>query len=297
MAIEPDEWLEQAIALVALGPEEATLARHLAARFGRATLHIHASVLRAAPPLPPRSWTAPTEFSFTRIAERLSELFDTTPGIVTLAPVGVVVRSLAPLVQSKLRDPAIVVVDACGRYAISLLSGHEGGANSLCLAVADFLAAEPVITTTTEAKKRRIVGVGCRRGVAGSEIALAVRAALHHAGVGIETVRWLVSVDVKRGEPGLREAAQQLSLPLRFVPSVEVERWTITDSPRVRSAVGLPAVAEPASMLAGTRTRCLMKKTVLRPGVTVAIAEESLPWSESAQAAEKTGPIAPSGPS
>ncbi len=48
----------------------------------------------------------------------------------------------------------MVVVDVGARWAISLLSGHEGGANDLAVAVGNILAAEPVISTTSEALKK-----------------------------------------------------------------------------------------------------------------------------------------------
>ena len=53
---------------------------------------------------------------------------------------------------------------------MSLLSGHEGGANDLALQIANLVGAEPVITTTTEALKSVIVGVGCRRGTEAERI-------------------------------------------------------------------------------------------------------------------------------
>jgi cobalt-precorrin 5A hydrolase len=281
--IEP--WLDQPVAFVALGAEEADIARFLAKHFPRAEFHVHESIEHCAD-------SDHHERPFTKTAACLAGLFARVPGIIVLAPVGVTVRSLAPLLRSKLTDPAVVAVDAVGRYAISLLSGHEGGANRLSLVVADLLGAEPIITTTTEALKRRIVGVGCRRGVAAEEIVGAIQEALADARVSLATVRWLVSADIKRDEPGLRIAAGQLGLPLRFVSSDTIRRWSLTESPQVRRAVDLPAVAEPAAMFAGTRTQCLMHKTVLRPGITVAIAEESLPWSDLAPAAVKTEPTA-----
>ena len=63
---------------------------------------------------------------------------------------GIVVRMIAPLVKSKMFDPAVVVVDDHGRFAISLLSGHLGGANELACNVARHLNAVPVITTATD---------------------------------------------------------------------------------------------------------------------------------------------------
>ena len=58
--------------------------------------------------------------------------------------------SVAPLLQGKDRDPAVVVVDEGGRFAVSLLSGHLGGANELARRVAEALGGTPVITTATD---------------------------------------------------------------------------------------------------------------------------------------------------
>jgi cobalt-precorrin 5A hydrolase len=289
MVIAPkDRNIERAnlkpLAFVALGKEEATIGRYVAQQFGSTTFYVHRSV--------PREQNQNLqEIPYDKIADCIATLFDDVRGLVVLAPIGVVVRSIAPLLKSKLTDPAVVVVDAMGRYAVSLLSGHEGGANALSLAVADILDAEPVITTTTEAVKRYIVGVGCRRGAPAKEIEFSVRTALAQCKLTVDSVRWLASADVKRNEPGLRAAAEALSLPLRFISSEVLRRWSQTSSQLVRSAVGLPAVAEPSALQAGSRTRCLMKKTTIRPGITIAIAEESYPWSGSDQGVVRTVPI------
>ena len=109
--------------------------------------------------------------------------------MVFAVPTGVAVRAIAPLIKHKKEDPAVVVLDVVGRFAISLLSGHEGGANDLALAVGNILGAEPVITTTTEALKTVIVGVGCRRGASAQKIQEAVEAALQETGIDKAEVR------------------------------------------------------------------------------------------------------------
>ena len=50
-------------------------------------------------------------------------------GIIFFSATGIAVRTMAPFVASKKTDPAVVVIDEQGNYAISLLSGHLGGAN------------------------------------------------------------------------------------------------------------------------------------------------------------------------
>jgi cobalt-precorrin 5A hydrolase len=66
---------------------------------------------------------------------------------------GVAVRCLARHLASKWEDPAVVVVDEQGRFAISLLSGHLGGANALAKEAARILGGQPVITTASDLKE------------------------------------------------------------------------------------------------------------------------------------------------
>jgi len=72
--------------------------------------------------------------------------------IVAVMAVGIVVRLSGPLLGDKRRDPAVVVVDDAGRFAVSLLGGHGAGGNALAQAVAETLGAVPVITTASEAR-------------------------------------------------------------------------------------------------------------------------------------------------
>jgi cobalt-precorrin 5A hydrolase len=80
----------------------------------------------------------------------VGELWRQGAGLVCIMATGIVVRVVAPLLAGKDRDPAVVVVDEAGRFAISLLSGHLGGANELARDVAELLGGEAVITTATD---------------------------------------------------------------------------------------------------------------------------------------------------
>ncbi|MCX3290944.1 precorrin-3B C(17)-methyltransferase [Streptomyces sp. NEAU-H22] len=71
--------------------------------------------------------------------------------LVCFLATGAVVRLVAPLLSGKTDDPGVVCVDEGGRFAVSLLGGHAGGANELAREVGDVLGAEPVVTTATDA--------------------------------------------------------------------------------------------------------------------------------------------------
>lgn len=71
-------------------------------------------------------------------------------GFAFIMATGIVVRLVAPLLASKERDPAVVVLDEAGRCAISLLAGHLGGANRLAVELATACGGMPVITTATD---------------------------------------------------------------------------------------------------------------------------------------------------
>jgi cobalt-precorrin 5A hydrolase len=86
-----------------------------------------------------------------------AKLFDHVDGIIAVMAVGIVVRGIASLIVNKKTDPAVVVVDDLGKYAISLLSGHIGGANRLAKIIAQEIGAIPIITTATELLGRRSV--------------------------------------------------------------------------------------------------------------------------------------------
>ena len=71
-------------------------------------------------------------------------------GFVLVCATGIAVRAIAPLLADKAADPAVVVVDDGGRFAVALTGGHRGGANVLAREVAALLGAEPVVTTASD---------------------------------------------------------------------------------------------------------------------------------------------------
>lgn len=83
----------------------------------------------------------------------LPALFQAYRGLILMISLGAVVRMIAPLLKDKKTDPAVVVVDDKGQFAISVLSGHLGGANTLTREVAACLGATPVVTTASDVQQ------------------------------------------------------------------------------------------------------------------------------------------------
>jgi cobalt-precorrin 5A hydrolase len=100
---------------------------------------------------------APEKYSQTGVVpldKKLDEFFKSTynkvDAIVAVMAAGIVIRAIAPRLGNKLVDPAVIGVDASGRFVISLLSGHYGGANQLTKLIAEGIGATAVITTASD---------------------------------------------------------------------------------------------------------------------------------------------------
>ena len=126
------------IRVVALTPAGVRVAQHLCQVMAGAQCWLPAS----------RAETGAQTFDSLDVV--FSEAFAQGQSLVCIMAAGIVVRKLAPLLKSKDRDPAVLVVDEEGRFVVSLLSGHLGGANDLARRVAEDLGGTPVITTATD---------------------------------------------------------------------------------------------------------------------------------------------------
>jgi cobalt-precorrin 5A hydrolase / precorrin-3B C17-methyltransferase len=80
------------------------------------------------------------------LGEHLAAIWSQHQAFVFCLAAGAVVRLIAPLLQHKSQDPAVVVIDAQGKYVISLCSGHLGKADLLAQAIATTIGATPIIT-------------------------------------------------------------------------------------------------------------------------------------------------------
>lgn len=210
--------------------------------------------------------------------EQFAAVFRQHAQWVMIAATGIVVRFLDGLTLDKHSDPAVVVLDEAGRFAISLLSGHEGGANLTAYRVANAVGAVPVITTATEALKPLVVGIGCRKGVSAEQIAMAINQALGSR--HLNEVREIITIDLKANEPGLLEFCRLHNLPLRILASAAVMTRPGPSQPSdwVQKNIGLPGVCEPCALIADSRGTLIVAKTPLN-GVAVAIVEDKY-WTE-----------------
>ena len=298
--------------------------------------------------------------------------FDSLKGVVAdkfakyeshifVAASGIVVRMIAPQLKSKDVDPAVVVVDQNGEFAISLVSGHLGGANELARLLGDKIGAVPVITTATDcagvpsidlmAREQELLigdiglikhvnsalldgervpvydpdsfldmagldkyfvavdtveklsefrcgivvdwhvhdlpervlalyprclslGVGCRRGASADEILKLVRSVVAENGIVLESISSIGSIDAKRDEAGLLEAAAVLGLEPEFFSADELDEIEVANpSDMVMKHMGVGGVCEAAAMKLSGAKHIMVPKTK-SSRVTAAIARK-----------------------
>lgn len=114
--------------IVALSPAGAQLGQRITARLGYGEVCLSAG----------------------RTSDILAEAFVAGRPLICIMALGIVVRLLGPLTRDKTTESAVVVVDEAGRFAVSVLGGHAGGANRLTTEVASAVGAQPVITTASD---------------------------------------------------------------------------------------------------------------------------------------------------
>ncbi|MDG5802956.1 precorrin-3B C(17)-methyltransferase [Streptomyces ossamyceticus] len=97
------------------------------------------------------AWPERTRVYEGPVRDAVRRAFGECEQVVCFLATGAVVRLIAPLLADKGTDPGVVCVDEGGRFAVSLVGGHAGGANALAVEVGEVLGAEPVVTTATDA--------------------------------------------------------------------------------------------------------------------------------------------------
>lgn len=272
------------IALIAVSREGAALAARIAMALERCGLvaEVWASCDEYASAARPTAGHA-REYEGP-LADFVGTLWPTHAAVVFVMASGIAVRSIAPWVASKYEDPAVVVLDDAGRFVISLLSGHEGGANTLAEDLAQMCGAVPVVTTGTEARRGVVLGIGSRRGVTREQVLAAVDETLAGAGRDRADVRAIATIDMKAGEPGIREAADVLGVPLRVVSRERIRAMqeALREPTFAEEVTGVAAVCVPAALMSDPHAMLIAQTA--KEGVTVAIAEDDCSSSASVPA-------------
>lgn len=288
------------------------------------------------------------------LSELVKQLFVSGNKLIFIMATGIVVRSIAPCIEHKANDPAVVVVDECGQFAISLLSGHLGGANELCRNIANLLGAIPVVTTasdlhgkmavdsfaqlhgfiiddltaakqvtalllnnkniqlrneticatntpysTTEIAdalivvthrrlvestipyskllaKNIVIGVGCRKDVAGEAIIAFIEQKLAEMNIDSRCIAGFASVDIKANEAGIHQAAQYFSVSVSFINRADIAlvESQFASSAFVKEQIGVSGVCEPAAYLAAQSNGRFLLRKCSQNGITLAFFEQ-----------------------
>jgi cobalt-precorrin 5A hydrolase len=189
--------------------------------------------------------------------------------LIMITATGIAVRTLAPALGDKHRDPAVLVLDQEGRFVIPLLSGHEGGANEWARTLAGQLGASCVITSAgTYTRPIHVVGMGCERGCPVDHLRELFQRGLRLAGIEAAQVRGLASIELKSHEPGLLALGGELGLTPVFFSAAALtpfENRLSTRSEIVFRETGVHGVAESAALalaeaLGGPEAELVVKK-------------------------------------
>ena len=209
-------------------------------------------------------WFKPQPFM-----DRVRGAFSAGDRLILICAAGIAVRTLAPVLQDKYHDPAVLVLDETGRFVVPLLSGHEGGANELARELAEGLDAQLVITTANPyLRPVYCVGMGCERGCETRELHKLLEQSLASADLGLQQIASINSIDVKADETGLIALGETLDKPFRVFDRQQLQQedgLLSTRSDYVYETVGVYGVAESAALhaartLAGSEPELLLTK-------------------------------------
>ncbi len=185
-------------------------------------------------------------------ADAVQGWFSQGDQLLLICATGIAVRTLAPVIQHKLQDPAVLVLDELGQFVIPLLSGHEGGANDWADDIAQLLDAQLVMTTAKPyLKPVYTVGMGCERGCPEAELERLLMQCLEQTGISLEQIAGIHSIDIKADEVGLIALARTLNKPYQCFDKAQLatmEDLLSIKSEYVFNTVGVYGVAESAAL-------------------------------------------------
>ena len=191
-------------------------------------------------------------FKPTSFTETVQHYFMQGDRLIFICATGIVMRTLAPVLEDKYSDPAVLVLDENGHFVIPLLSGHEGGANEFARQVSALIESQLVLTTANSyIKPIYVVGIGCERDCPEGVLNELLNSCLLKAGLTINDINAICSIDIKADEKGLIALSKSLGKPyLTFDVAAlsQMEDRLSTKSDYIFNTVGVYGVAESAAL-------------------------------------------------
>ncbi|REG82212.1 cobalt-precorrin 5A hydrolase [Marinomonas pollencensis] len=200
-------------------------------------------------------------------ADKVQTAFQQGERLVFICATGIVMRTLAPVIQDKRQDPPVLVLDELGKFVIPLLSGHEGGANDWGAQLADGLGAQ-LVMTTAKAYLNPVytLGMGCERGCPLDYIEELMLQALSQQGLTPSDIDSLSSIDIKADEENLIRLAEKYHWAFHTYSAQQLAPMAdllSTRSDYIFKTVGVYGVAESAALFAAKEATCSEPELVL----------------------------------
>ena len=221
--------------------------------------------------------------------ETVQTAFEHGERIILICATGVAVRTLAPVLVDKYRDPAVLVLDEQGEFVIPLLSGHEGGANEWGRQVSDSINAQLVMTAAKPyLQPVYTVGMGCERGCDAQHLQDLLEQCLQQHDLSIDDIVSINSIDIKANEAGLIELARDQAKLFQTIAAeslAAIAEQLENPADNTGKSTGAYGVAELAALWAAQQATQSQAELVLAnqktPKATCAIARAYPPGSGS----------------
>lgn len=206
---------------------------------------------------------------------KFKEIFGKFNFIVAIMATGIVVRAIAPLVKSKQTDPAVVVIDESGHFAISLIGGHEAGGNKLACLMASLSDGEPVITTGSEVNKKYIIGLGFRKSTLPHQLKSAILKACEIAGINHNDIRYLATIKRKLNDESFYEVVRDFNVLFRCFDENTIKNmnYSASVSKAAVKHLNIPGVAQPSAILAADCPEIILPATNI-DGIIVSVVKD-----------------------
>lgn len=123
--------------------------------------------------------------------------------------------------------------------------------------------------------QKLVLGIGARKGISKDKVLIAIKEAMSHINLPLERIDYLGTVDIKKNEKGILDAAIAIKKPLEIVSSQDISDYKDEDiniSEFVKEKFNIPGVAEPSALIVAGDNSKLICKRIAIDGVTVAIA-------------------------